>query len=45
VSLYHFYSPLPKQTSIETDNGYIWEYTFTMPIDKATLEFKVEGGI
>lgn len=37
-----FYS---KQTSIETDNGYIWEYTFTMPIDKATLEFKVEGGI
>lgn len=37
-----FYS---KQTSIETDKGYIWEYTFTMPIDEATLEFKVEGGI
>ena len=30
---------------IETDKGYIWEYTFTMPIDEATLEFKVEGGI
>ena len=37
-----FYS---KQTSIETDKGYIWEYTFTMPIDEATLEFKAEGGI
>ena len=37
-----FYS---KQTSIETDKGYIWEYTFTMPIGEATLEFKVEGGI
>ena len=37
-----FYS---KQTSIETDKGYIWEYTFTMPVDKATLEFKAEGGI
>ena len=37
-----FYS---KQTSIETDKGYIWEYTFTMLIDEATLEFKVEGGI
>lgn len=34
-----------KQTSIETDEGYIWEYTFTMPIDEATLEFKVEGGM
>lgn len=33
------------QTSIETDKGYIWEYTFTMPIDEATLEFKAEGGI
>ena len=29
----------------ETDKGYIWEYTFTMPVDKATLEFKAEGGI
>ena len=37
-----FYS---KQTSIETDKGYIWEYTFTMPIGEATLEFKVERGI
>jgi hypothetical protein len=37
-----FYS---KQKDIETDDGYIWEYTFTMPIDEATLEFKVEGGI
>ena len=37
-----FYS---KQTSIETVKGYIWDYTFTMPIDEATLEFKVEGGI
>ena len=37
-----FYS---KQTSIETDKGYIWEYTFTMPVDEATLEFKAEGGI
>ncbi|NLV28725.1 MAG: hypothetical protein GXY57_00980 [Erysipelotrichaceae bacterium] len=37
-----FYS---KQTSIETDKGYIWEYTFKMPINEATLEFKVEGGI
>ena len=37
-----FYS---KQTSIETDEGYIWEYTFTTPIDEATLEFKVEGGM
>ena len=37
-----FYS---KQKDIETDDGYIWEYTFTMPIDKATLEFKVEGGM
>ena len=37
-----FYS---KQTSIETDKGYIWEYTFTMPIGQATLEFKVKGGI
>ena len=37
-----FYS---KQKDIETDKGYIWEYTFTMPVDKATLEFKAEGGI
>jgi hypothetical protein len=37
-----FYS---KQKDIETDDGYIWEYTFTMPIDEATLEFKVEGGM
>ena len=37
-----FYS---KQKDIETDDGYIWEYTFTMPVDKATLEFKAEGGI
>ena len=37
-----FYS---KQKDIETDDGYIWEYTFTMPIDEATLEFKAEGGI
>ena len=37
-----FYS---KQTSIETVKGYIWDYTFTMPIDEATLEFKVERGI
>jgi len=37
-----FYS---KQKDIETDDGYIWEYTFTMPIGEATLEFKVEGGI
>ena len=37
-----FYS---KQKDIETDKGYIWEYTFTMPIDEATLEFKAEGGI
>ena len=37
-----FYS---KQKDIETDGGYIWEYTFTMPIDEATLEFKAEGGI
>ena len=36
-----FYS---KQKDIETDDGYIWEYTFIMPIDEATLEFKVEGG-
>ena len=35
----------PKQTSIETDERFIWEYTFTMPIGEATLEFKVEGGI
>lgn len=34
-----FYS---KQTSIETDKGYIWEYTFTKPINETTLEFKVE---
>ncbi len=33
------------QTSIETDKGYIWEYTFTMPINEATLEFKVERRI
>ena len=37
-----FYS---KQKDIETDKGYIWEYTFTMAVDKATLEFKAEGGI
>lgn len=37
-----FYS---KQKDIETDKGYIWEYTFTMPINEATLEFKAEGGI
>ena len=29
----------------KTDKGYIWEYTFTMAVDKATLEFKAEGGI
>ena len=30
---------------VETVKGYIWDYTFTMPIDEATLEFKVERGI
>ena len=31
-----------KQTSIETDEGYIWEYSFVMPIDVATLEFSTD---
>ena len=31
-----------KQTSIETDEGYIWEYTFTMPIGEAILEFSTD---
>ena len=34
-----FYS---KQTSIETDEGYIWEYTFTMPIGETILEFSTD---
>lgn len=26
-----------KQTSIETDDGYIWEYSFVMPTGEAIL--------
>lgn len=31
------------QTSIETDDGYVWEYCFEMPDRDTTIEFKIEG--
>ena len=31
-----------KQTSIETDDGYIWEYSFVMPTGEAILEFSTD---
>ena len=31
-----------KQTSIETDEGYIWEYSFIMPIGETILEFSTD---
>lgn len=32
-----------KQTVIETDEGYIWEYSFTMPSREAKIEFLTES--
>lgn len=31
-----------KQTSIETDDGYIWEYSFVMPTGEAILQFSTD---
>lgn len=33
------------QTSIEKDDGYIWEYRFTMIPKAITLEFEIQGGM
>lgn len=33
------------QDCVETPDGYIWEYRFTMPIGDASLEFRIRGGM
>jgi len=32
------------QTAVETENGYIWEYTFTMIPEDVEIEFKIING-
>ena len=34
-----------KQTDVTVNGQFMWEFTFVMPIDPATLTFKVGGGI
>ena len=30
-----------KQTSVETSDGFVWEYRYTMPAKETTIEFKI----
>lgn len=32
------------QNAVDTDNGYIWEYTFEMPPKDVVVEFRISGG-